>query len=82
MHSAKVYIGCVKPLMGHKLACLGRAQARTVESWGGLGKCEIVGQPRFDEMMAREHLPALQACCARKERKGKERKGKQASATP
>lgn len=37
-----------QPLVGHKLACLGRAQARVLESWGNLGKCEVVGLPRLD----------------------------------
>lgn len=39
-----------QPLMGHKLACLGHGQARAVESWGNLGKCEIVGMPRLDNV--------------------------------
>jgi hypothetical protein len=37
-----------KPLMGHKLACVGRSQARWAEAWGNVGKCEVVGIPRFD----------------------------------
>jgi hypothetical protein len=37
-----------RPLMGHKLACIGRSQARWVEAWGNVGKCEITGIPRFD----------------------------------
>ncbi len=39
-----------QPLFGHKLACLGRGQARVVESWGNVGKCEIVGLPRLDRI--------------------------------
>ena len=39
-----------QPVMGHKLACIGRNQARTVESWGNVGKCELVGLPRFDSI--------------------------------
>lgn len=38
-----------QPLFGHKLACIGRGQARIVESWGNAGKCEVVGLPRLDE---------------------------------
>lgn len=45
-----------QPVVGHKLACLGRAQARIVESWGQLGKCEVVGSPRIDAI-ADEVLP-------------------------
>lgn len=41
--------GCIfQPVVGHKLACLGRSQARQVESWGNVGKCEVVGLPRLD----------------------------------
>ncbi len=44
-----------QPIMGHKLACIGRGQARTVESWGNVGKGEIVGLPRIDHL---ERTPA------------------------
>ncbi len=37
-----------QPVLGHKIACLGRSQARVLESWGNLGQCEIVGAPRLD----------------------------------
>ncbi|MDC3223494.1 hypothetical protein OAU26_01035 [Mariniblastus sp.] len=37
-----------QPVFGHKLACIGNGQARVVESWGNLGKCEVVGLPRLD----------------------------------
>ncbi len=40
-----------QPLCGHKLACVGRGQARVVESWGNVGKCEIVGLPRLDSLL-------------------------------
>ncbi len=39
-----------QPVFGHKLACIGAAQARVVESWGNPGKCEIVGLPRLDQV--------------------------------
>ena len=39
-----------QPVFGHKLACIGAAQARVVESWGNAGKCEVVGLPRLDEV--------------------------------
>ncbi len=42
-----------KPLMGHKLACIGPSQARWLEAWGNVGKCEITGIPRFDTVEAR-----------------------------
>jgi len=44
-------------IFGHKIACIGRAPARAIESFGNQGLCEIVGHPRFDEMYTAEHLP-------------------------
>jgi len=45
----EIAAGCMfQPVVAHKIACLGRSQARFMESWGNLGKCEIVGAPRFD----------------------------------
>ncbi len=50
------YPGAIfQPVRGHKLACIGRSQARIVEAWGNAGKCEIVGSPRLD--ILRERLP-------------------------
>ncbi len=40
-----------QPIVGHKLACIGRGQARIIESWGNVGKCEIVGLPRLDQFL-------------------------------
>jgi hypothetical protein len=40
-----------QPIIGHKLACIGRGQARVVESWGNVGKCEVVGLPRLDSLL-------------------------------
>lgn len=37
-----------QPVLSDKIACLGNAQARILESWGNIGKCEIVGCLRFD----------------------------------
>ena len=39
-----------QPLFGHKLACIGRGQASVIESWGNVGRCEIVGLPRLDSI--------------------------------
>lgn len=41
-----------QPALAHKIACLGRADARILESWGNVGKCEIIGSPRFDRLAA------------------------------
>lgn len=47
--------GCIfQPVVGHKMACLGRSQVRILESWGNLGKCEIVGAPRLDPLIGRQ----------------------------
>ncbi|MGA7952696.1 MAG: hypothetical protein WCA07_04160 [Gloeobacterales cyanobacterium] len=40
-----------QPILCHKIACLGRSQARLFEAWGNLGKCEVVGAPRFDQLV-------------------------------
>ena len=44
-------------IFGHKIACIGRAPARVIESFGNQGLCEIVGHPRVDDMYTAEHLP-------------------------
>ncbi len=44
---------------GHKIAVIGRAQARIIESWGVFGKCEIVGCPRFDPLLKQESKESL-----------------------
>ena len=44
-------------IFGHKIACIGRAPARVIESFGNQGLCEIVGHPRFDKIYESEHLP-------------------------
>ena len=50
--------GCIfQPLCGHKLACLGRGQARVVESWGNPGCCEVVGLPRLDSLNSTPKTP-------------------------
>lgn len=36
------------PVLSDKVACIGKSQARVLESWGNTGKCEIVGAPRLD----------------------------------
>ena len=40
-----------QPVLGHKIACLGKSQARFLESWGNHGKCEVVGAPRMDRYL-------------------------------
>src|SRR5690606_26291803 len=42
-----------QPIVSHKMACLGRSQIRSLESWGNLGRCELVGVPRFDRLLGR-----------------------------
>jgi hypothetical protein len=38
----------MRPVLSHKVACIGANQARTLSSWGNQSKVEIVGVPRFD----------------------------------
>jgi hypothetical protein len=40
-----------QPALSHKIACLGRRDARILESWGNAGKCEVVGAPRLDGLL-------------------------------
>lgn len=37
-----------QPHFADKIACIGRNQARMMEAWGSIGKCEVVGCARFD----------------------------------
>ena len=53
MHPDVVPGSIFQPVVGHKIACLGRSQARILESWGNVGKCEIVGVPRFDGLIGK-----------------------------
>lgn len=38
----------MRPVLSHKVACIGENQARVLAGWGNPGKPEIVGVPRFD----------------------------------
>ncbi len=40
-----------QPALVHKIACLGRVDAHLYESWGNVGKCELVGAPRLDDLV-------------------------------
>lgn len=43
----------MRPILSHKVACIGKSQMRVLESWGNAGKCELVGIPRFDALRDR-----------------------------
>lgn len=43
-----------QPALVHKIACLGRLDARLYESWGNVGKCEVVGAPRLDNLVRQQ----------------------------
>lgn len=38
----------MRPVLSHKVACIGQSQARVLHSWGNAGKIEVVGIPRLD----------------------------------
>lgn len=42
----------LQPAIAHKIATIGPAQTRWLESWGNLGCCETVGLPRLDAITA------------------------------
>lgn len=45
----------MRPVLCHKVACIGESQARTISAWGNESKVEIVGVPRFDRYQSVEH---------------------------
>ncbi|MFN7141692.1 MAG: class I SAM-dependent methyltransferase, partial [Limisphaerales bacterium] len=47
-HPGLVPGAILQPVLGHKIAALGRSQVRFLDSWGNEGKSELVGSPRFD----------------------------------
>lgn len=47
-HGAGEGLPFAMPILADKVACLGWADARLLESWDNVGKCEVVGIPRFD----------------------------------
>lgn len=47
----------MRPVLSHKVACIGPAQARVLASWGNAEKIEITGVPRFDQLSAAEGHP-------------------------
>lgn len=49
-------IAFYQPIQTDKVACLGWQSARTFEAWGNVGKCEVVGAPRFDHYLT-EPIP-------------------------
>ena len=40
----------MRPVLSHKIACIGASQARVIASWGNAEKVEIVGIPRLEAM--------------------------------
>jgi len=38
----------MRPVLCHKVACIGENQAHVLSGWGNAGRTEIVGVPRFD----------------------------------
>jgi len=44
-------VGYYQPVTTDKIACIGRQTVRLLESWGNIGKCELVGCPRLDPFL-------------------------------
>jgi hypothetical protein len=42
-----------QPVFADKIACIGRQSARQIERWGNPHRCEVVGMPRLDYLLAR-----------------------------
>ncbi|MCH2178177.1 MAG: hypothetical protein MK106_05165 [Mariniblastus sp.] len=49
----------MRPVLSHKIACIGASQARVVTSWGNPDKVEIVGLPRLDSLKQAKTSEAL-----------------------
>ena len=47
-----------QPLLANKIACIGKGQARLIESWGNHGCCEVIGLPRLDHALSRS-IPSI-----------------------
>ncbi len=45
--------GWMRPVIAHKVACIGQAQARILTTWGNAAKCEVTGMARMDTMLGR-----------------------------
>ena len=45
----------MRPVLCHKVACIGPSQARTLSAWGNADKVEVVGIPRFDFLQRDSH---------------------------
>ncbi|WP_146530617.1 hypothetical protein [Novipirellula artificiosorum] len=45
----------MRPVLCHKVACIGSSQARTLCDWGNSHKVEVVGVPRLDELRKQEN---------------------------
>lgn len=46
----------MRPVLSHKVACIGENQARVLNGWGNHGKTEIIGVPRFDRYVAAKDI--------------------------
>lgn len=49
-----------QPVLSDKVACLGRRDVRILESWGNFGKCEMIGAPRLDGLLAKRAAGTFQ----------------------
>jgi len=38
----------MRPVLSHKVACIGQSQARVLAAWGNQGKTEVIGIPRLE----------------------------------
>ncbi len=41
----------MRPVLSHKVACIGSSQARILSAWGNQPKIEVTGVPRFDHLI-------------------------------
>lgn len=46
----------MRPVLSHKVAAIGRSQARLLDFWGNKDKVELVGLPRFDRLVVENNF--------------------------
>jgi hypothetical protein len=46
----------MRPVLAHKVACIGESQQRVLHAWGNVGKTEVVGIPRLDAFAEKQSL--------------------------
>ncbi len=49
----------MRPVLSHKVACIGNSQARVLAAWGNRSKIEVTGIPRLDKLKSKTASPPV-----------------------